>query len=401
MRIYNAASEETLRARGLLKDWRADGFISAEQYERLEKEAASDLRTTNVFLRLVLFIFTLISIGAAVGLLSITVLSGASQQTSGIFLLIFAVVCYAASEFAVSRFRLYRHGIEEALTVCAVGFLCAGMQAAFFGGVIYSHTSAARFVVPAAGAAFSLWIWRRFGLWYALPAAMIFVIFVPDYWSVPHAAQRVIIAMLYAAGLVCVATARSRHRGEYLENVYSLAEAFLWLGIYLAFNLQLSSLSWAMRGWGGGRVLPEFGSAFYWTTWVLIWCLPVIVLAGGIRQKNRAVIGAGLIMAVLTSISNKPYLGWPRHTWDPMLLGLLLAGVAIFVRRWLDSGPGQERHGFTAERLSAKDKDLLKAGSGVLGLLTPNSITPAPQASRTGVTFAGGSSGGGGASSEF
>ena len=60
---------------------------------------------------------------------------------------------------------------------------------------------------------------------------------------------------------------------------------------------------------------------------MLIWCLPPIVLARGIRQKDRFVIAAGAIAAILTFVSNKPYLGWPRHTWDPMLLGILLTGV--------------------------------------------------------------------------
>jgi hypothetical protein len=40
-----------------------------------------------------------------------------------------------------------------------------------------------------------------------------------------------------------------------------------------------------------------------------------------------------------------PYLGWQRHTWDPMLLGALLIGVALFMRRWVADGPGGIRHG--------------------------------------------------------
>jgi hypothetical protein len=71
----------------------------------------------------------------------------------------------------------------------------------------------------------------------------------------------------------------------------------------------------------------------------------------------------------MTFISNKPYLGWPRHTWDPMLLGILLTGVAVIVRRWLDHGVGRQRHGYTAERLSEKDKHWVNAGSAVFGLL--------------------------------
>jgi hypothetical protein len=402
VRLYSPSSEETLRARDLLKDWKDDGLFTEAQYERLEKETASDLRTTNHFLRLVLFIFTLISVGAASGLWFTVFLSQPSQQTAGVFFLIFAAACYAAAEVAVSRFRLYRYGIEEALTVCSVAFLCAGMQAAFFSGIPYSpQPHAIQSLVPAAGAVFSLWIWHRFGLWYAFPAAMIFVIFLPDYWSFSHSAQHLIVATFYVSGLLCVAVVCSRHHFDYLEKVYSLAEAFLWLGIYLAINLQLSSFNLVARQWGGSRFSSEFGRPFYWTTWVLIWCLPPVVLARGLRQKNRPVIAAGLIVAVLTFISNKPYLGWPRHTWDPMLLGILLTGVAVFVRRWLDHGLGGQRHGYTAERLSGKDKHSMGTASTVLGLITPSSITPAPQTSSPGVRFGGGSSGGGGASSEF
>ena len=63
-----------------------------------------------------MFLFTLISVGAAAGLFY--VVSRPSEQTAGVFFLIFAAVCYAAAEAAVSQARLYRYGIEEALAVC-------------------------------------------------------------------------------------------------------------------------------------------------------------------------------------------------------------------------------------------------------------------------------------------
>ncbi|MGA9352882.1 MAG: hypothetical protein WBV46_04275, partial [Terriglobales bacterium] len=133
MRVYSAASEETLRARIFLKDWFGEGFLTKAQYQVLERETVSDLRTTNVFLRLVLFFFTLIIVGAGAPLFSVVFLPRSSDQTTGVFLMIFALFCYAAAEAAVSQARLYRYGIEEALAVCSVGFLCVGMQLAFFG----------------------------------------------------------------------------------------------------------------------------------------------------------------------------------------------------------------------------------------------------------------------------
>ncbi len=397
MRLYSASSEETLRARQLLTDWANEGFLTKEQYQRLEQETVSELRTTNIFLRLVLFFFTLVTVGAAVALFFVG--SGPSEQTIGVFLLIFAVVCYAAAEYSVFQAGLYRYGIEEALVVCSVGFLCAGIQFAFFSDSPYSPKLES--LVPAVGAVLSLWIWRRFGLWYAFLAAMIFVAFLPGYWTSSHSAQHLIVAGFYAAGLVCVAAVRSRHRFDYLDDAYSLVEAFLWLGIYLAVNLQLSSFKLPTQWWSGPRAASEFARPFYWTTWVLIWCLPPIVLARGVRKKDRFVIAVGAIVAVLTFVSNKTYLGWVRHTWDPIILGILLTGVAVFIRRWLGAGSSGIRHGFTAERLSGKDKRWMDAGSAVFGLLTPQSITPAPQTGTKDFRFGGGASGGGGATGDF
>ena len=179
----------------------------------MEQETVCDLRRTNIFLRLVLFLFTLIIVGAAVALFFVVFLSRPSEQTTGIFLLIFAAVSYAAAEFAVSQARLYRYGIEEALAVCSVGFLCAGMRARFVQRRPYSpKPDGIEFLVPAAGAIVSLWIWRRFGLSYAFLAAMIFVVWLPGYWTSSHSAQHVIVAAFYAAGLIAVAAVRSRHR---------------------------------------------------------------------------------------------------------------------------------------------------------------------------------------------
>jgi hypothetical protein len=397
MRLYTGSSEETLRARKFLADWAGEGFLSKEQYQLLEEETVSELRTTNVFLRLVLFLFTLISVGAAAGLFFVVFLSRPSEQTGGVFFLIFAVVCYAAAEVAVSQARLYRYGIEEALAVCSVGFLCAGIQGALFIGRPYSPS---QFLVPATGVLFSLWIWRRFGFSYAFLAAMIFVIFLPGYWTSSLSAQHLIVAVFYAIELAGVAAVRSRHRFDYLDETYSTVEAMLWLGIYLAINLKLLSLDLPARWWGGTWVSAElFPRPFYWGTWVMIWCLPPIVLARGVRQKDRFVIAVGAIIASLTLVSNKPYLGWARHTWDPMLLGILLTSVAVFIRGWLARGPNGIRHGFTAARLSGKDKHWINVGSTVAGLLSPQ--MPAPQPSSPDFRFGGGQTGGGGAGGDF
>jgi hypothetical protein len=398
-RACSASSEEALRARVLLKDWAGEGFLDEAQYQRMEQETVCELRRTNIFLRLVLFLFTLIIVGAAVGLFFAIFRLQLEAQATGVILLVVAAISYVAAELAVSHARLYRFGIEEALALSSVAFLCAGLQAALFSGQPYSAKP--EFVVPAAGAIVSLWIWHRFGLPYASAGAMIFVVWLPSYWTSSHSAQHTIVAAIYAAGLVVVVAVRSRYRFTYLNLQYSIAEALLWLGIYLAINLQLSSVNLLGQWWGTPRASTEFSKPFYWATWVLTWCLPPVVLARGLRLKDRFVIAVGALVAILTLVTNKPYLGWQRHTWDPMLLGALLIGVALFIRRWLADGPGEIRHGFTSRRLSGKDKAWMNAGAVALGLVSPNITTPSPQTSNPDFHFGGGDSGGGGATSDF
>lgn len=399
MRLYTASSEETLRARKLLKDWAGEGYLTKEQGQRLGQETVSELRTTNIFLRLVLILFTLIIVAGSTALFM--EVSRPSDQTSGIFLLIFAAVSYAAAEGAASQARLYRYGIEEALAACSVAFLCAGLMLAVFSGGYPPTSYPAHSVVFAVGVVSSLWIWHRFGLWYAFLAAMIFAVAIPDYLTSSRWAQHVMIVVFYTVGLICVSAVRPRHRFDYLDEHYSTAEALLWLGIYLAINLQVSSLNLRAQWWLGAQAAAEFPGPFYWTTWVLIWCLPPVILARGIRQKDRFVIAVGTIAAILTFVTNKPYLGWGRHTWDPMILGILLTGVALYIRRWLARGPGGIRHGFTAARLSGRDKRWMSIGSAALGLVSPQSITPSAQTKSPDVRFGGGASGGGGAGGDY
>jgi hypothetical protein len=379
MRAYSPSAEEAVEARAFLKDWRAENFITQAQYQQMEPDTASSLRRTNIFLRIVLFLFTLIIVGAAAGLFFVSFLSGSSSRTTGIFLLICEALTYAAAEFAVARFHLYRYGIEEALAVSSVAFLCAAMLSFFSGS-----TEA---LAPAASIIASLWIWHRFGLSYAFLAAMIFAVWLAADSTSSHPAQHVLVVVLYAVALIAIVAAPPRD--------HSIVEALLCVGIYLAINLQLSSVNLFREN------TADFPATFYWTTWILTWLLPPAILLRGVRQKDRLVIAAGTVTAILTLITNKPYLGWPRHTWDPMLLGALLIATALLLRHWLAAGPAGIRHGFTAQRLSAKDKQWMSISSAALGFVTPQSVTPAPQPSAPDPHFGGGDSGGAGASSDF
>ena len=130
--------------------------------------------------------------------------------------------------------------------------------------------------------------------------------------------------------------------------------------------------------------------------------LPLAGLAVAVREKDRELLDVGLAIALVTLLTNKPYLGWPRHTWDPIVLGLVLIAIAIAiaVRRWLASGPDGERDGFTSSRLLEKDRAVLSlVGTASSLIAQPGADRPRTDAPEP--AFRGGRSGGGGGSGNF
>jgi uncharacterized membrane protein YgcG len=146
---------------------------------------------------------------------------------------------------------------------------------------------------------------------------------------------------------------------------------------------------------------PEIATGFYIFSWAMIWLLPAAGLWLGLAKKDRLLIDVSIAMTLLTLITNKRYLGWAVHAWDPMILGVVLMTAAIVIRRWLQSGPNGERDGFTALRLLRSDERKLAAVSIASSVMQPHSSNAkqadAPHNFREG----GGSSGGGGASGTF
>jgi hypothetical protein len=177
-----------------------------------------------------------------------------------------------------------------------------------------------------------------------------------------------------------VRSKRLRYQDEYPGDEYGTLQAAVWAGLYVTLNLQLA--------W------ERIEGLFYWCTYVMTWVLPLVGLRLGIREKDRALIDVSIVMALVTLLTNKPYLGWPRHAWDPILLGVFLMAVALALRRWLSRGPDGERDGFTPARLLSKDSAVLgplSAGSAAFQPGAPLSRSDPAQGD-----FLGGRSGGGG-----
>lgn len=391
MRKYDDEQERAIRVARLVDEWAKSGLVDAAQRTRLAPELRVDLRRTNRFLRMTLFGFGILIVAAAVGFVAATFrLNG--EEALAALCLVAAAGCAFAAELLVTRFRLYRFGIEEAAAAGAVNLTAIG--ASFFVSSLSLSTSGhlallAAFLTGSIGAYL---LYLRFGYVYAALASMLLGSLAPFQLDLPEMFKR-LLAVAVLTGFFAGARARRvRYGDEFPGDDYGWMQAAAWLGIYAVLNLRL------FFGLGPVAVMPP---SFYWFTFATIWVLPAIGLWLAVRDRDRPLLDVSVAIALATCATNKPYLRLTQQTWDPILFGVFLIGTALVLRRWLAGGADGSRGGFTAQRILRSDKDK----RGLVGTLTTFQtapITPSqPTVVREDVPGGGGRSGGAGAGGSF
>jgi hypothetical protein len=385
MKVYTSEQEQAIRARRSAEEWMRSGLIDAAQRARIAADLQVDLRRTNRFLRLTLFAFGVLIVGAGAGLVGVT-LELRSETSAGVLCVFAAAACIVATELLIGRFRIYHFGIEEAFAVTAVVFLAAG-SALFVSG---SPGDRPLLIALIVGSMASLAVYRRYGYVYAAAGAMACLALAPTQAELPPFMQRLVAAAALGACAIVARAAHRRHGDEYPGDDYAALEALAWLGLYASLNLQIVPWFYALS-------LPSW---FYWSTYAMIWALPAAALWLSIRHKDRLLLDAGIVMALATILTNKPYLGAVRKPWDPIVFGVLLIAIGLAVRRWLAGGHGASRHGFTASRLLRSDTDALTSAALASAAFHPAHDQP-PVATPPSDLFEGGRSGGGGGGASY
>jgi len=353
MRRYTAEDEERIRAQAHVRAWARAGLLAADQAAALDVRLRTDLRRTNVFLRAVLALFTAVIVAASVGLVFVWSGFDRTQAATAATFAGAAVVCAALAEYLVAAFRLYRYGVEEMLAVAAAVLLALSADQAAH-ALRLSHAHA---IMAAVAAGASLAAYRRLGLLYAAVGALAAATLVPFGLGMSEAAQHAIAAAICAVVFAWMRALHARHGDDFPGDEYAALGAAAYAGVYLTLNLRVFELFNPFDA----LALAQVDRRFYWATYAATWQLPAVALALSIREKDRLLLTVAIGSALATLSTNKPYLGWPRQTWDPILLGLLLIAIATAVRRWLGSGPAGARGGFTAEKILERDRDALSA----------------------------------------
>jgi hypothetical protein len=339
-------------------------------------------------LRGVLAGFTALVVAALVGL---TMVAGGVDSEIGVavVLALFAGVCLRAADHLSSVYRLYRHGVEEA---CAAAVVVLAAVSAGAAVSVLSNSGVSLAAAFAVASAAGWFVYRRYGHLVAALMALACLAAVPFPFSLPVPAERFLACVALTVVGRRAATVRRRSGDDYPGDSAGLIHAAAWAGVYLLVNLHLTG------NFSGYQARIGLWRGFWWGTFGVVWLLPMAAVWSAVRQRDRYLLRVGLGMLLATLVSNKPYLGWARQPWDPMLLGLLLTVGAVGVRWWLASGAGGERVGFTPRRIVAADAEAVGGVAILSATFQPNEPS-APDGDRT--TFGGGRSGGAGAGDTF
>lgn len=398
--LYSPQQEENIFIRNEARTWQSSGLITNGQLTAIFGYTNPDVSQTNVFFRIIFFIFTYLCISALLGLFVwITGIKGnlALSVTS----IIAGVIFYFLAEYAVTKYNFYRHGIEEALALSSMVLICMGI---FFGAtkLFWENRWLIHFdiLLCLLFAVTAYWIYLRFGFLYAALISIIATCIIPFQLYIWPTGERVLLLIILSLILFLNVIYDKPENEDFRKDKNTTIQACLLAAIYLTVNLEILGALGLITGDKSSMHLQpkSFPIYIYWVSYVLTFIIPAFGIFWGIKSRKRLILNISLVMACATLATNKSYLGMTRYAWDPAILGTALVIISILINRWLNSGENKARDGFTAE-------NILKPESHGIGLAeVAAAVTPMAtniEVQQQEKYFDGGSSGGGGASRDY
>lgn len=193
LNIYSSEQEEKIYIRQEAKTWKRSGLITEEQLRSIQDLTDPQLQQTNLFFRILFFVFTLLCAGAVAGLLVWFTENRLGDKGIAALILLFSVACFILAESIVKARRLYRYGIEEALLMAAM--VCFVISFSVLIGVRHwNHQVVA--TVCSLFAVIAGLIYLRFGYLYMAVISMVALCSIPFQFHLAPDAERLLLVLI-------------------------------------------------------------------------------------------------------------------------------------------------------------------------------------------------------------
>jgi len=360
--------------------------ISKEEKEQVYTAYPSGLYTPNLFVRLGLFILTIIIALFTLGLFFLFFISAREEQVGGM-IFFFGLILYAALEFMVNK-NHYNSGVDDALLLtCPIGIIC-GLNIlstiSWLANAIFIFILALylflrftnRIMAAVTGLAFIAIVFLSFiklgetakalaPFAVMITAAFIFL-FVQRLIKKEKSKQyRDGLLMVSITALVCFYAA---------GNYYVVRETSIAL-----FNLNLQE----------GESMPVA-----WLFWIFTVTIPILYIVRGIQKKDVVFLRIGLLLIAAMVFTVRYYYHVMPIESAAVIAGILFIVLAYALIKYLE----EPRHGFTYKK---EDDAFFMDKVQIESLLIAQAFTGTATPTDSGTQFGGGTGGGGGATGDY
>ena len=382
MIAYNRAWLDALKIKEKAQEWLKQGLITEGVSKSIEDKYPEDFYSPNVFIRIGLFIFGSILIGAIMAFISLLISLNSSIAFATICLFL-GILCFVALENIVKRH--YQSGLDDVFLYAGLWFIVGGFA------LMVSNLDDSLFLACLAFP-FLLFASIRYidRLLTALTFCCLGLIFILFFQrATPSVAVYILpfVGMIYSS-IVYFWTIKNKDKYHlrHFSGNFDILEAVSLIAFYASGNyyvLQQAGLTY----FGIETV------AMAWLFWGFTFIIPIAYIYSGLMRKDRWMLNIGLVCVAASILSYRFYFHVLSLEVAAIFGGAVLLAIAYFSIKYLN----KNKTDYTYEQddnnksLFANSEALILAQS--FGHQTPTADDKP--------IFGGGDFGGGGASDNY
>lgn len=388
MIAYNSTGLDNRLIRQQTDEALAKTCISKEEHTNLVSKYPVSFYTPNYFIRIGLFLLTIVIAVFSIGLLALTVISG-SNQALATFLIISGILCYSILEILVHGQKHFQSGADDALLWLAVGLIITGIN--------FSSTPLSMNVQRVILLALSLYGMLRFADMLMTLVAYGALMCIVFYWVTESGETAKTFApflfMALSAGLYIAGSKLHRAKAcRHYRECLTLIKVLSLLCFYAAGNYFAVRETSAILSEYSGPVKNTI--PFGWLFWILTIGTPLFYIYYGIRKKDQIFLWVGLVLIAAAVFTIRAYHHILPVEWAMTIGGGLLITLAWWLTRYLKT----PKQGFTSTETN--DRQFIQQLPLLESLVIAETFQPTAPAGND-FQFGGGSGGGGGAGGQF
>lgn len=391
-----------LRNRAIAKkarQWEGRKLLSAEQGRAVAEKYRWDFYSPNVFIKILLFIFTciLISSGFTMYAQFFPVLFDSSGKSTLIFsCILFSVLCVGGLEILIKKNNIYRAGIDEGLLYSALGFTSVAIGL-LFGNALNNNSDAVLFFLILTIPFLLGAVIRYADVFISLLLILcLYAVFFLLLLKLGEIAKMIMpFALMTASAPMYLFVNRQKKRDKlfFWKNCLLAMECIALLVFYMACNyyvIRESSIAFFDLNLNPGEDIP-LAMVFY----LLTAAVPFLYVWYGLRKKDKVLLWVGLLLVAMAALTFKNYfsLGHPEIVLT--LAGSVMILTAYFSIRYLKIN----RYGITDAEDEERD-NVLRSNAEAL-IIAQSFGQGKATGSSSGTDLGGGDFGGAGAGGKF